>query len=565
LLKTLPDSVDRKKVLDKASSNLSRGIPLASIDLEFKGEKTAIAAGQPAISTKTNASTPVSIFGRSVIMGNAKSTPASDGYKRLHSFRPLSKPMAASITDALSKYESNQTEILPEYGDSFEKAKGHIGNALLGMGYDATEENKKAAEILARNEAEITLENLEAAKELNAKVSRLSSELHPRIALKMIKEGASPLSLHVDDALRYIDKNRESYGGDYGDKIAALVLEMDRANELDPETRESVIGIYRMLSVIEKNGGAALGAALKSNASHTLGSLYDLAKSMDKSVRLQAYDGIENKVSEATDNSVRSVFERAEELKFKSNRDTLNVLINRASSFPEAIKKNPAVLELPLEELANLLPSSDISRLNRAASLLKSLSRTRPETIAWMRANGLPATLGNLMGLRMLGESFFYPLDSLGEECQGLEDLDPEEALDRIEERLSAKRDTARGDELEKAVNALNALRTSRKLEREDRFLSKSLTPVSVFYNSKDGTQAVITIGATLGVVQANAEANGDQIDLSVKLESGDKLEVVRERMKEVHNIGELKGLEKGIPKNMLKDMVPGLRDKAIK
>ncbi|MDR2752349.1 MAG: hypothetical protein LBC41_16965, partial [Clostridiales bacterium] len=40
LLKTLPDSVDRKKVLDKASSNLSRGIPLASIDLEFKGEKT---------------------------------------------------------------------------------------------------------------------------------------------------------------------------------------------------------------------------------------------------------------------------------------------------------------------------------------------------------------------------------------------------------------------------------------------------------------------------------------------------------------------------------------------
>jgi hypothetical protein len=179
-----------------------------------------------------------------------------------------------------------------------------------------------------------------------------------------------------------------------------------------------------------------------------------------------------------------------------------------------------------------------------------------------MRANGLPATLGNLMGLRMLGESFFYPLDSLEDECQGLEDLEPEEALDRIEERLSAKRDTARGDELEKAVNALNALRTSRKLEREDRFLSKSLTPVSVFYNSKDGTQAVITIGATLGVVQANAEANGDQIDLSVKLENCDKLEIARERIMEFFDKVELKGLEKGIPKNMIKDIVPGLRDK---
>jgi hypothetical protein len=311
-----------------------------------------------------------------------------------------------------------------------------------------------------------------------------------------------------------------------------------------------------MLSVIEKNGSAALGAALKAGTSHTLGSLFDLAKSMKKTVSLEAADGKEEKVAEASGNSIKSVFERAEELKWKKAEETLKSLLSRASSFPEAIKKNPAVLELPIEELSDLLPASDPSGVNRAASLIKSLSRARPETIAWMRANGLPATMGNLMGLRKLRESFFYPLDSLGDDiCYGLEGLNPEEALDRIEERLSEKRDTARGDELEKAVTALNALRTSRKLKREDRFLSKGLTPISVY--GKD-SEAVITIGSDLGIAQAEAKENGEKIDLSIKLENAGNLNALRERANRFPKYADVVELKAGIPQNMLK-LIPGM------
>ncbi|MCL2202320.1 MAG: flagellar hook-length control protein FliK [Defluviitaleaceae bacterium] len=175
-------------------------------------------------------------------------------------------------------YEQNATVPNPRYGDAFSQVKTQFAPLLESMDITATAEHVKAAFILSKNKMDVTAENLHAVKEIEAKITAIANKLHPLIAANMIKEGLNPLEMHADQMLAYIKQFNYSMGESGTEKIARYIREMDENRTIDGDTRKTMIAIYRMLHVIQKDGAAALGLAAQMNAPLTLGGLMNLAQ-----------------------------------------------------------------------------------------------------------------------------------------------------------------------------------------------------------------------------------------------------------------------------------------------
>lgn len=184
----------------------------------------------------------------------------------------------AGVHKAAKAYKANATMADPRYGDDFDKVSDQFKPLLSRLGVAPTNENIRAAMILSRNEMDVALPAIEAVKTIDAKIAAVTDRLSPMMAAQMLKDGHKPLTMHMDELLSYIRKFEEQHGYSGGDKIAQYILEMDRSNTLTPEERSGMIDVYRMLHIIQKNGSAALGLALKQSSPLTLGSLMEAAK-----------------------------------------------------------------------------------------------------------------------------------------------------------------------------------------------------------------------------------------------------------------------------------------------
>ena len=188
----------------------------------------------------------------------------------------------AGVHKAVMAYEANATAPSSRYGDSFDKVTDQFKPLLARLGIAPTSENIRAASILSRNEIDVAVPAIEAIKSIDAKIAAVMDKLTPMIAAQMLKEGRKPLDMHMDEVLTYIRKFEDKRGFSGRDKIAQYILEMDRSKVLTPEERTGMIDVYRMLNLIQKNGAAALGLALKKDVPLTLGGLMEAAKYYDR-------------------------------------------------------------------------------------------------------------------------------------------------------------------------------------------------------------------------------------------------------------------------------------------
>jgi hypothetical protein len=208
--------------------------------------------------------------------------------------------------------------------------------------------------------------------------------------------------------------------------------------------------------------------------------------------------------------------------------------------------------------------------------MLRELAATAPETAAWMRMNGLPVTLGNILGLKSLSKDIFYPWDSLEEDGEILLDLDEETALNpanleqtlsRLAKRLVSKRDEARGEELEKALLALNALRVSRRLSKRELRLplrrNGKICALNVFMKGSNSDVAFIALKTSnLGVVQTEACFKGEAFDLTVRSETNEASDYLKAKRFGAKPKGvAVKNVqyETEKPVNLLAESIPGI------
>lgn len=189
------------------------------------------------------------------------------------------EPTISSIAAAARRerleagYEQFATTINPSLGDSFSKIRNQFTPLLLGLGIRASAPNINAAQILTRNNIDITEMSVAALKQLEHEVSFVAERLHPVIANSIIREGLNPLDMHLDEIIQYINRFNDTYGVSDTDRIAAYIAQMDKERILSPNERERLVAFYRVLNQVSKDGSAALGIMYKNDSPLTLGNM----------------------------------------------------------------------------------------------------------------------------------------------------------------------------------------------------------------------------------------------------------------------------------------------------
>ena len=186
---------------------------------------------------------------------------------------------AAVSSETLSKrvwtgtYETVQTQVRADLGDSIKKAFEGIPAMLENMGLEDTEANERAVRILGYNRMEITEENIQEVKTFDAKVNQMISGMKPTTVLELIRRGENPLNTPLNELNEKItDLNAEKQITEE-EKYSKYLWMLEKDGQISGEERSGYIGIYRLLHQIEKSDGAVIGALMESGRELTLGNL----------------------------------------------------------------------------------------------------------------------------------------------------------------------------------------------------------------------------------------------------------------------------------------------------
>ena len=204
----------------------------------------------------------------------------------------------ASMTAALSSYESSSTEVRRDLGDSIKKAfAGSVDSLLTANGLDVTEGNRRAVRILGYNSMEITAESIEEIKYFDAKVTGLIDKMTPPVVMTMIRNGINPLECTIDELDEKVSSILKEQGNTAEQKYSEFLVRMEETNSITQNERNAYIGIYRLLYNVEKNDGAAIGSLLQSGRDLTFGNLLTEERTMNLGVDLSADDDTAVKTS----------------------------------------------------------------------------------------------------------------------------------------------------------------------------------------------------------------------------------------------------------------------------
>ena len=327
-------------------------------------------------------------------------------------------------------YEASATTPNVRYGDSFAKVTGQFESLLNQLGITATAENIRAATILSRNTVDVDMTNINAIKSIDAKISAVLDRLNPMMAAQMLKEGLQPLDMHVDEMLSYIREYEKINGYNGNDKIAQYILEMDKNKSLTSQERSGMIAVYRMFNLIQKNGAAALGLALKQDTPLTLGGLMEAAKFYDRGKHLNgALDalvddnfGLLESVNRSAE-SIRSAISQA--TSFLSYTDVLtDTLVDNAT--PNNLQKWLKNTDKALEDVLHQTDSDTFKPdVQQASKAIQQFMEAPPALIAMLQNSGVIPTPNNLKAARKISEDTFT--ESLSELLNDIDEVNLDE------------------------------------------------------------------------------------------------------------------------------------------
>lgn len=195
-----------------------------------------------------------------------------------------------ALTRASEAYEAGATEIRKDLGDSIRKAFANMDSLLEENGIELTEANRRAVRILGYNSIEINQENIDNIKYYDAKVSGLVEKMTPQVVLEMVERGINPLDMDIDSLAGLVRGIRNEIGKTTEEKFSSFLVRMEESGAVTEAERSSYIGIYRMLYQLEKNDGAALGAAVRSGKELTFGNLMAELRSSKRNINVEIND-----------------------------------------------------------------------------------------------------------------------------------------------------------------------------------------------------------------------------------------------------------------------------------
>ncbi|MBQ6734606.1 MAG: hypothetical protein IJR00_06835 [Lachnospiraceae bacterium] len=357
---------------------------------------------------------------------------------------------------ANSAYETMQTEVRRDLGDSFEKAFGNADALLQDIGMEANKQNLRAVRILGYNRMEISVENVSRIRETDAMLDDILRDLKPAAVLDMIRDGKNPLRMSMEELAQEL-RGRTEKLSDSEDKYARFLYKLEQSGEITQAERSSYIGIYRMFETLQKTDHAAIGTLLNTGAEMTIANLLTATRTVRTAqgagVELAADDGgvTKGRITNAIETQIESAF-----IYYRAEADRAY-----AHLAPEKLQQlaDPESMALPafaeaMEELPEDTAAErrlDEQQLNAMREALSgdAKSTAREDAAKALEAGDLPLTTHLIEAMRALAagrsrgtkETLWEEGARLSEETEAGGEV--REALEAMREFTSAEDETA--------------------------------------------------------------------------------------------------------------------------
>lgn len=182
--------------------------------------------------------------------------------------------MQQSFQQANERYETMQTQVRKDLGDSIQKAFGNVDDILKEIGQEISPANERAVRILGYNRIEITPENMTRMKAADQQVQMAFHNLTPSVIREFINRGVNPLDLDIRELNAQAEQIRADLKIDAPEeKYSEYLYKLEQNHSITQEERSSYIGIYRLMNHIVESDGAAVGALVNQGAQITMRNL----------------------------------------------------------------------------------------------------------------------------------------------------------------------------------------------------------------------------------------------------------------------------------------------------
>ena len=366
----------------------------------------------------------------------------------------------ASMFDKMNEtYEAVGTQIRGDLGDSLKKAvQGSADDIIRELGLEGTDEDKEAIKVLAANNMDMTKENVEIVKSVNAMINNLIKNMKPETVLNMIKDGVNPMNASIEEVNEYLTEANDKASKDNEEKFSKFLYKLDRTNGITKEQRKQFIGIYQMMNIFTRDAGVCAGALMKQGKEITMGNLISAYTS-------RKHSGIDVTIDDSVGLGDKETISYFESLFAKSQKFiTPNTLKNSDNESPiehqnvEAFANGLA--EHYDEAVENELDSSYIEEVTKKAE------QADAEVVRELRRAGINENIGNINAVNELmatGQLMAYTRKHGNQGSKSIYGENIIDSNDKLKEVLDSRDkleamytnlEEAAGDELEEAIES---------------------------------------------------------------------------------------------------------------
>ncbi len=260
--------------------------------------------------------------------------------------------LKAKLESAGTAYETLMTSPRRDMGDSIQKAFQNVDTILTEMGFDLTDENRKAVRILGYNSMEINKDAVNKVKNADKQIENIVKSMTPGKTLQLIREGKNPLTMDLSELENSLH-NMEMQPVDETEKFSKYLYRLEQNKEISQPERDAYIGVYRLFHQIEKSDGAAVGSLVSQGAELTLGNLLSAVRSRKKDVDVTVDDnfGLLNETIQKGTSISRQIEDGILEARLAHS-------VYRDIS-PEALQNVPLTQDTTLNEIAQAVSENN--------------------------------------------------------------------------------------------------------------------------------------------------------------------------------------------------------------
>lgn len=313
------------------------------------------------------------------------------------------KAMQQSFEKATAGYETLMTSPRADMGDSISKAFQNVDDILKDLDMETSDENRRAVRILAYNSTDITKENISHIKAVDEQVQRAFKEMSPAVTVEMIKKGISPLDMTMQELADTASQIKNEISDDRNEKYSEFLWKLEKNNEITQEERDSYIGIYRLISQVERSDGAVIGALVNQGADITM-------KNLLSAVRTKGKGQMDYKVDDdfAGVNSVNSGSRIDDQIAAAYNTNCIKDVLDEISPEKMDFAKDESWLDMTPEQLKQAIESAEADQNMSDEYAAEQLEEFReavmsPENVyAFLEKYDAKTTASNLMAASRL-------------------------------------------------------------------------------------------------------------------------------------------------------------------